>query len=81
MKRQSRFGSVHRHGVLASNLVQKTLHIWNTPNGAVKATTDTRKHGLGLAIWLNCKLMGWNFTDVAKAQALVNGLAGETVWA
>ncbi|MCK4302670.1 MAG: hypothetical protein KAY24_00320 [Candidatus Eisenbacteria sp.] len=74
-------GSTRRRGVVASNLVQKTLATWNAPKGQVKATTDTRKNGLGLAIWLNCRLMGWNFTNVEKAQALVNELVGETVWA
>ena len=57
-----------------------TLNTWNTKNGEIKATTDERKKGLGLAIWHKGKLAGFNFTSVEKAQALVNKLAGKAVW-
>jgi len=57
-----------------------TIGNWNTQNGEIKATTDDRKNGLGLAIWHNGKLAGFNFTQVEKAQTLVNDLAGGKVW-
>jgi len=57
-----------------------TLTIWDSMNGEIKVTTDNRKNGLGLAIWHNGKLAGFNFTRVGKAQALVNTLAGREVW-
>jgi hypothetical protein len=57
-----------------------TLATWSTKHGEIKATTDNRENGLGLAIWHNGKLAGFNFTEVEKAQTLVNRLAGEIVW-
>ena len=57
-----------------------TLATWSTKNGNIKVTTDERENGLGLAVWLNDRLAGFNFTAVEKAQALVNRLADKVIW-